>query len=64
MLPGVNQSPATIPVGSTHNPEYLNLRLREKLTKGSTRLEIPDRPNSSWLANDELTQQSPTGAQV
>ena len=65
MLPGVNQSPdASIPVGSTHKPEYLNLRLREKQTKGGTRLDVPDRPNSSWLAKDELTQRSPTGAQV
>ena len=64
-LPEVNQSPeAVIPIESTDKPEYLNLRLREKLTKDGMRLDIPDRPNSNWLANDGLTQRSPTGAQV
>ncbi len=51
-LPEVNWSlEAANPIESTHKPEYLNLRLREMQRKGGTRLDIPDRPNSSWLAN-------------
>ncbi len=61
MLPGVNQSPeAAIPRESTHKPEYLNLRLREKQTKGGTRLAIPDRPNFATVhtgrGNDQGSQ--------
>ncbi len=53
MLPGVNQSPEAV-----SEPEVRGE------TKDGTRLTAPEKPNSSWLANDRLSQRSLTGPQV